>query len=198
MRYHDGFRNLFLSLLLVMVMLASFPGMARNSYAYSSIGSSRGRESRLTINYMRRKAQVVTSSANIREGAGTDYDVLDEMEKGDIFTVTGQVYRNGDPTSWYVVDATDVDGSLCNGYINESTFTFQTDKSSDSDYSIKRVRGTSNYLGLRYEPTDDSDAEIGRLYNGDEVELIMKNDTYAYVYSYDLGLYGFVKVAYLK
>ena len=66
-----------------------------------------------------------------------------------------------------------------------------------------RVRGTKNYLALRSRTVYSRKTEIGRLYNGEYVQIPKKgfqNNGYRYtlVYSPRLNRTGYVVAAYVK
>lgn len=66
------------------------------------------------------------------------------------------------------------------------------------DYNTYSVCVSEGYLALRTAKAFDSSNEIGRLYPGYTVELIDCSDsTYWYVYSQNLGEYGYVNSNYL-
>ena len=60
-----------------------------------------------------------------------------------------------------------------------------------------KVTGAKNYLALRSAAVYDDKNEIGRLYNGDSVEVQNSSGTYWYVYSSKLGKSGYVNARYL-
>ena len=62
-----------------------------------------------------------------------------------------------------------------------------------------RVTVEDGYLALRSAKAYDRSNEIGKLYTGDLVDVFDTTDsTYWYVYSADLGLYGYVNKDYLS
>ena len=68
-----------------------------------------------------------------------------------------------------------------------------------SSYITYTVSVQSGYLALRTAKAYDSSNEIGRLWNGDTVQVIDTSDSqYWYVYAPSLGKYGFVNKDYLK
>ena len=70
--------------------------------------------------------------------------------------------------------------------------------SSASAGSRYRVKGVDIYLALRTGMAYDARNEIGKIYNGQEVEFISVGDsTYWYVYAPTLGKYGYVNKNYL-
>lgn len=54
------------------------------------------------------------------------------------------------------------------------------------------------YLALRTEKAYDNENEIGKLSNGESVELIKEDGLYWYVYASSLGMYGYVNSDYLS
>ena len=62
---------------------------------------------------------------------------------------------------------------------------------------VHYVSVSSGYLALRNAQSFDSSNEIGKLYNGDRVEVVDYSGTYWYVYAPTLGMYGYVNSEYL-
>ena len=119
-----------------------------------------------------------------------EYNSANEIGKlytGDIV----QVIDTGDSTYWYVyVPKLGKYGYVDRRYIFGSV--------AYTTYPRWTVRVSSGYLALRTEKAYDSSNEIGKLYSGEVVEAIDTSDpSYWYVYSYKLGLYGYVNSNYL-
>ena len=70
-----------------------------------------------------------------------------------------------------------------------------TEVSASANYYT--VAGTTNYLALRSAPCYSGCNEIGRLCNGDTVEVKSCSGTYWYVYSPKLCMSGYVNSRYL-
>ena len=68
----------------------------------------------------------------------------------------------------------------------------------------RTVMGTRNYLALRNEPNYDERNEIGKLYNGDQVQIVggryqgPDGRIYVVVYAPRLGAQGFVNENYVR
>ena len=66
----------------------------------------------------------------------------------------------------------------------------------DEDFSI--IRGSKNPLDFKTNPSDTTGSVIGQLHNGDEVIMTTRwEGDYVWVYSEDLGSYGWVNGIYL-
>lgn len=125
------------------------------------------------------------------------YDAGNEI--GKLYNGESVEYINcGNGSYWFVYSA-----KLCtSGYVNRRYLAASggscTYDPAPSGYArICRVVGTTNYLALRSAPTYDGRNEIGRLYNGDTVEVQSCSGTYWYVYSSKLGMSGYVNSRYL-
>lgn len=59
------------------------------------------------------------------------------------------------------------------------------------------VENVAYYLALRSEQAYDTDNELGKLQNGESVEVISQDGEYWYVYSPRLGIYGYANGDYL-
>ena len=116
------------------------------------------------------------------------YDSSNEIGKlwtGD----TVQVTDASDPQYWYVYAPTL--GRY--GYVNKDYL--YGSSASSGNYG---VRVDSGYLALRTAKAYDSANEIGKLWNGDTVQVIDSSDsTYWYVYAPTLGKYGYVNRNYI-
>ena len=154
-------------------------------------------------------ANVYASGNNYTVTGTTNYLALRSFPGYDGGNEIGKLYNGetvqlidyGNGSYWYVCSPK----LGINGYVNKKyltpaassqTYTNSTSvaSASGSDY---RVSGVSNYLALRNAAVYDSRNEIGRLYNGDTVEVHSKSGTYWYVYSPKLGLSGYVNSSYL-
>ncbi len=158
-------------------------------------------EKNLTVKDLNEVVTITADSANVREGVGKAYRILNTFDKGTKLHITGVVCRDGEETGWYCVNVTDKTyGGETGGFIHESTFTVDKKDNKQDDVAGTKmtVTGTKNYLGLRTEACDNDDKEIAKLYNGDNVIVLRNEGKYAYVYSENLGLVGYVKAAYLK
>ena len=66
----------------------------------------------------------------------------------------------------------------------------------DEDFSI--IRGSKNPLDFKTDPSDNTGSVIGQLHDGDEVLMTTRwEGDYVWVYSEDLGSYGWVNGIYL-
>ena len=66
----------------------------------------------------------------------------------------------------------------------------------DEDFSI--IRGSKTPLEFRTDPSDTTGSVIGQLHDGDEVLMTTRwEGDYAWVYSEDLGCYGWINGIYL-
>lgn len=107
-------------------------------------------------------------------------------------------------TFWYVYDySSGLYGYVKCAYLTPNapqiTPPVEPQPSSSLDEDEYIVKGTKNYLGIRTEPSSSDEAEIGRSYNGNVVQVLEKtNDTYWYIYDYSSGVEGYVKCAYLS
>ena len=111
------------------------------------------------------------------------------------------VLNHGDNKYWYVYSPQlDKYGYVDGDYLmlsdgNRCDNTPQNDLSACSSYVVK---GTQNYLAVRSAMKYDRKNEIGKLYNGDTVQLINTgNGEYWYIYASKLNLYGYVNSQYL-
>lgn len=98
-------------------------------------------------------------------------------------------------TYWYVY-STDL-GMY--GYVNSNYLIGESSatQSHVSNPDLYYVSVDSGYLALRNAQAFDASNEIGKLYNGDRVEVVDYSGTYWYVYSGGLGMYGYVNSEYL-
>ena len=125
------------------------------------------------------------------------YDTTNEI--GRIYNgETVEVLNSCDNTYWYVYSS-----KLCRyGYVNRNYLTLANTcvKVNPSPcVNSFTVYGTRNYLAIRSDKTYDENNEIGRLYNGETVQLISTSDnSYWYVYAPSLNRYGYVNSNYLR
>jgi hypothetical protein len=97
-------------------------------------------------------------------------------------------------TYWYVYSA---DLGMY-GYVNSSYLIGESSPTSSvHDPDIYYASVNSGYLALRNAQAFDSSNEIGKLYNGDRVEVMDYSGTYWYVYAPTLRMYGYVNSEYL-
>lgn len=106
-----------------------------------------------------------------------------------------QVLNDTTGTYWYVYAP-----SLgMYGYVNSDYLFFSTYTPPSYSSSYWTVTGVTYYLALRSEPRYDWTNEIGKLYNGESVEVIDTSlGDYWYVYAPTLGMYGYVNYDYLR
>ena len=147
----------------------------------------------------------VSASASYYTVAGTtNYLALRSQPGYDAGNEIGRLYNGesvefincGNGSYWFVYSA-----KLCmSGYVNKRYLV-----GSGCQYTSApavtgrtcRVAGTTNYLALRSAPTYDGSNEIGKLFNGDTVEVKSCSGTYWYVYSPKLCMSGYVNSRYL-
>lgn len=122
------------------------------------------------------------------------YDAGNEI--GKLYNGESVEYLNsGNGSYWYVYSPK----LGMPGYVNKKYLVASDFLSNPMPLSggIYRVTGTTNYLALRSAATYDARNEIGKLYNGDTVEVQNRSGSYWYVYSPQLGKYGYVNSKYL-
>ena len=122
------------------------------------------------------------------------YDSSNEIGKlwtGD----TVQVIDSSGSQYWYVYAPTL--GKY--GYVNKDyLYAGSSSSTPSSSYIPKTVHVQSGYLALRTAKAYDSSNEIGKLWNGESVQVIDTSDSqYWYVYAPTLGKYGYVNKDYL-
>ena len=150
----------------------------------------------------------VSASANYYTVAGTTnylalrshpgYDTGNEI--GKLFNGESVEYINcGNGSYWFVYSP-----KLCkSGYVNKNFLVSSGGSSCGYNPAPAatgrtcRVVGTTNYLALRSAPCYSGCNEIGRLCNGDTVEVKSCSGTYWYVYSPKLCMSGYVNSRYL-
>ena len=135
-------------------------------------------------------ASVATGYLALRNAKA--YDVSNEIGK----IQNGEavyVMTTPNETYWYVYAPT----LGMYGYTN-SDYLSRSGGSSTSSTYYWTVSVKTGYLALRTAKAYDSANEIGKLYSGDQVEVLDSSDgTYWYVYSPKLGKYGYVNKNYL-
>lgn len=145
---------------------------------------------------------VISDTAALYSGADAAEAVC-QLEKGDRVTVIAC------PTGgyWYVYAAEED----CFGYVQNTALGNQTQtalqnsnggitgpgSAPESDLGDYYVAGVTQYLALRREKSYDSANEIGKLYNGECVQVLSREGTYWYVYAPKLGMYGYANGEYL-
>lgn len=110
--------------------------------------------------------------------------------------VTGKLYNGNsvevlscDGDYWYVYSR----DMGAYGYVNSGYLTAQPVSNTISYYASV----DKGYLALRSEEAYASSNEIGKLYNGDRVDVLDFSGLYWYVYAPSLGRYGYVNSRYL-
>ena len=118
------------------------------------------------------------------------YDYRNEI--GKLFTGdTVWVLDSSDSQYWYVYSE---DEKKC-GYVNKDYLIAPRSTSGPVYY----VTGTTYYLALRNAKAYDASNEIGKLHNGEFVNVQDTSDsTYWYVYAPTLAKYGYVNKNYLR
>lgn len=132
------------------------------------------------------KRTVQVNSGYLALRTAKAYDETNEI--GELYTGdTVQLMDTSDSTYWYVYSPK----HQKSGYVNCNYL-------SGGANNIKTVKVNSGYLALRTAAAYDSNNEIGELYNGDQVQVVDKeNASYWYVYSPKYGKYGYVNKDYL-
>ena len=120
-----------------------------------------------------------------------DYDTSNEI--GELYTGdTVEVINSADASYWYVYSP----DYGKNGYVDKNYLSGGS--SGDNSYPIMTVSVNKGYLALRSAKYYDTSNEIGQLYSGDAIQVRDKSDSaYWYVYSPQLGKYGYVNKDYL-
>ena len=129
---------------------------------------------------------------------GAAYDTANEI--GELYTGdTVKVLQYSNDKYWFVYSP-----KLCkSGYVNKNYLVSSGGSSCGYNPAPAatgrtcRVVGTTNYLALRSAPCYSGCNEIGRLCNGDTVEVKSCSGTYWYVYSPKLCMSGYVNSRYL-
>ena len=134
--------------------------------------------------------KVIVSEGYLALRTAKAYDSRNEIGKlytGDLVTVQD----SSDSTYWYVYASRL--GKY--GYVNSRYLEYYSDETSKLIYGVSVSKG---YLALRTAKAYDARNEIGKLYNGDQVEIQDSSDSqYWYVYAPSLGKYGYVNCDYL-
>ncbi len=159
----------------------------------SSSGSSGGSSSRYrtvtgTENYL---ALRTTAEYN-------DKNIIGKLYNGDQVIITGD--WQGEYV-WVYAPSLDQDGFVNGKYLSGTGSSGSSSKKSSKKKSStkKTVSGTQNYLALRSAPEYSDSNIIGKLYNGDQVEVTgKKSGEYVWVYSSKLDKSGYVNGKYLK
>ncbi len=139
-----------------------------------------------TTNYLAQRSEPATDASN----------EIAKLHNGDTVYLMS---KEGE--FWYVSSA--VTGYR--GYVNSK---YLTKAGSASDVNVQkgsgtcpyRVVGVKNYLALRTEMSNDPANEIGKIYNGELVEVLAgrSTDGYYYVYAPTLNKNGYVNCNYLE
>ena len=127
-----------------------------------------------------------------------DSNIIGKLYNGDKVLITGG--WDGDYV-WVYAPKLDESGFVNGKYLSGSSSSGKKKSSSDkkSSSSKKTVTGTKNYLALRSEPEYSDSNIIGKLYNGETVEVTGgKSGEYVWVYSSKLDKSGYVNGKYLK
>lgn len=158
------------------------------------------------VNYKYLKAagnsgsQQQSDSGSMYTVSGTKYYLALRSSPGYLENEIGKLYNgenvqkinSGDGNYWYVY-APKLDKY---GYVNADYVV--NSGNTPSSYGMYRVAGVKNYLALRSAPEYNAWNEIGKMYNGEEVEVLNKGTgSYWYVYSGKLGKNGYVNSTYL-
>ena len=135
-----------------------------------------------------------SAGANIRTAPGTDYRVLKKLSNGTAVHVTGKT-SNG----WYQTYTTDpVYGGETAGYISGGLLT----SSGSTSTKTYTVHGVDCYLALRTARCYDDSNIIGKLYEGETVQVSSdqynSGNTYWWVTAPSLGKSGYVNSEYLR
>ncbi len=119
------------------------------------------------------------------------YDSANEI--GKLYTGdTVQVLSHTSNQYWYVYSPT----LSKYGYVNADYLVDSIAYISNAQYYTVNV--ASGYLALRNDTAFDATNEIGKLYNGQQVQFIEATSSeYWYVYAPSLGMYGFINSKYV-
>ncbi len=132
----------------------------------------------------------------------TNYLALRNAQSFDASNEIGQIY-NGQEVQvissggayWYVyVPALGMEGYVNGDYLTSDPNNVIMGPANTNSYY---VTGTTYYLALRNAQSYDERNEIGKIYNGQEVQVISSGGTYWYVYVPALGMKGYVNSGYL-
>lgn len=118
------------------------------------------------------------------EPANSDRNIIAKLYNNDAVRVIDAV-----DTYWYVY----AEAVGMYGYVNSGYLTAQPVSNTISYYASV----DKGYLALRSEEAYASSNEIGKLYNGDRVDVLDFSGLYWYVYAPSLGRYGYVNSRYL-
>ncbi len=136
--------------------------------------------------------QVSVNSGYLALRRAMAYDQSNEIGKlwnGDVV----ELIEATSSTYWYVYAP-----SLgLYGYVNNSYLSY-IGSQTYYDYNVMTVSVSDSYLALRTAKSFDYSNEIGKLWSGDQVEVLDASDSsYYYVYARSLGMYGYVNADYL-
>ena len=163
--------------LLAVVFALSVPWMSRNCQA-----SANTYMVSVPSGYLALRTQMLYDSRN----------EIGQLYNGD----TVQVNDTSDPTYWLVYSPK----YNLNGFVNKDYLvgdSMYTGAVASSDFT-RTVSVSNGYLALRNAKAYDSSNEIGKLNNGETVQVIDSSDpSYWYVYSSSLMKYGYVNKDYL-
>lgn len=155
-----------------------------------------GPSSGAPANYSLYYAKVNTGYLAIRSAKAFDSsNELGRMYTGDSVYVVDK----STGTYWYCYSPT----TGIYGYVNSDYLvTSNPGYTTANDYSVWSVKVNSGYLALRSAPAYNSANEIGKLYTGNTVYVYSYSyanfsDTYWYVYSPSLGMWGYVDSNYI-
>ncbi len=156
-------------------------GYVNRNYLYKSGSSS---SSSLTNPYT---VKVDDGYLALRTAKAFDYyNEIGKLWTGDVVDVTD----TSDPTYWYVYAPT----LGKSGYVNKNYLIY----GGGSYLFTRTVKVSDGYLALRTAKAYDYTNEIGKLYTGQQVQVINTADsTYWYVYAPTLNMYGYVNSNYL-
>ena len=107
--------------------------------------------------YQPREAVVTDGPLNVRDGAGTSYNKVGSLQRGDLITVVGET---GD--GWYQITNGDLQG-----YVSAEYVSFDLDS---VEQEPQQGMVTTSVLNVRAEPTTDSQ-RIGTLKRGSTVTI---------------------------
>lgn len=105
----------------------------------------------------------VTTSLNVRSGAGTNYSIIGSLKPNQSVKITGE------SGSWYKID---LNGKV--GYVSKQYVTIISGGNSNSNNNVNNVIGTvyniTTKLNVRNSPSTSAGI-IGSLYDGNKVEI---------------------------
>lgn len=145
-----------------------------------------------------RYVYVSNGSLALREAPSADAEPLGELYNYNaVYVVNSTSFGN----YWYAYSP----NLKMYGYVNSSYLIGaqkppkkeEEEDDEDDKSDVYYVSVSKGYLALRSAQSFDASNEIGKLYNGDQVQVKKRSGTYWYVYAPSLGISGYVNSSYL-